>query len=88
MAFVYLGVPNYILPWTGARRWGLSWWAIMLAWITAVVSLMTFLYVNLAYRRSREYLRSALRSAGRCAGCGYDVRATPDRCPECGATVF
>jgi hypothetical protein len=54
----------------------LPYWFLAVLW-----SVLPFL----RWRRSRR-LRQSMRQ-GLCAQCGYDLRATPERCPECGAPV-
>jgi hypothetical protein len=47
-------------------------------WVVAPALLLpSVLWVARKYRRKRE--------SGKCRKCGYDLRATPDKCPECGA---
>jgi hypothetical protein len=57
--------------------YGIPSWALLLttAGLPAASAAAWWRRRNLARRR---------RSAGLCAGCGYDLRATPGRCPECG----
>src|SRR5215217_7438109 len=55
-----------------ATSGGVPWWFLML--------LSAPLPIGWWIRRRRQAQR-AMR--GRCAGCGYDLRASTERCPEC-----
>ena len=50
--------------------------------VAGCTALIAALCGRVFWRRSR---RHRLRATGRCTACGYDLRATPGRCPECGA---
>ena len=49
--------------------------------VWAVAILTALLPATQLYRRIRRY------GAGRCRSCGYDLRATPKQCPECGTAT-
>jgi hypothetical protein len=72
--FLIAGPSDIAIP----TRWTLvEYWILLLC--TAGLPLA---FVGM---RVRERLRKhCLRRAGYCLTCGYDLRATPDRCPECG----
>jgi hypothetical protein len=54
-------------------------------WVVAATGALAaargFAFVRRLRRERQAWL------VGRCPACGYDLRATPDRCPECGSTA-
>jgi hypothetical protein len=51
-------------------------------WFLAAI----FLILPVASWRKMQR-RKRRRRMGQCVGCGYDLRASPDRCPECGLVI-
>ena len=57
-----------------------AWWfRVRLYLVAAVSAILPAIFVMNWFRKRRTSKR------GFCANCGYDLRATPERCPECGA---
>jgi len=62
----------------GMRRWNL----VVPFWVLGIL----FAAPPGLWWRGRMKVRRR-RRLGLCASCGYDLRATPGRCPECGKVV-
>jgi hypothetical protein len=96
-----LTLPIYTLSigpgdtWEVWRRGGVGWWRWRSAdrqtsiarlalplWPLAAAAAVLPLSRYVLHRHAR---RRRLRQVGLCPTCGYDLRATPDRCPECGS---
>ena len=66
----------------GGNGWDNFWWYTSVdvrLWLLSAV-FATAPICCLIVNRHRHRPRSEL-----CADCGYDIRATPERCPECGS---
>jgi hypothetical protein len=57
----------------------ISYWTLLVA--SAVLTCVTGLPTFRRLRRGRRVARNL------CATCGYDLRASPERCPECGTPI-
>jgi hypothetical protein len=68
--------PSYFVFRLGARSWELMFPHALPAAVFAIAPVCWFFSPH--RRRAKRLAR------GFCPSCGYDLRATPDRCPECG----
>ncbi len=60
------------------------WWVVTFtACFSAFCGLLWTIWIVRAFRREKRWVVE-----GRCLKCGYDLRQSKDRCPECGTVIL
>ena len=77
--YFLLTTPGLPMQYAGGVGVAAPHWFITLLFLLAPV-----VWLARAYQRLHA---ARLSRRGHCRVCGYDLRATPDRCPECGAVA-
>jgi hypothetical protein len=72
------GVEREVMPFTSTTR--------VRCWLVAMTSTGVFL-VGLLATLMQKYQKAARMRRNLCPICGYDLRASPERCPECGTVT-
>jgi hypothetical protein len=79
---VRLGRYGFAYLYQPGRRGGRAYCIAAPLWLGVIPTLLPPAAWFWNYRRMRRRSKQ-----GRCPTCGYDLRATPDRCPECGTAA-
>ncbi len=79
-AVPYVGAWQVFASWT----WSEFWPILMLNTLTVIPFV-----IGAAWLASRPWKRRRDRrkAEGKCQTCGYDLRASKDKCPECGTSI-
>src|SRR4051812_37489422 len=74
-------------PLSSPTSWSRRWTRLQLCVPHGFVALLFAVAPARWIRRRGDRIRRARRALSQCPICGYDLRATPDSCPECGTSA-